>query len=88
MKGTFYQHIFFAFFILMTNLTVDSAAQTNANDSVKKATKSAVKYTDLITKEIFYADVNATSLNVEMKKYSTRYLLASNNNSTAIAIDK
>jgi len=74
--------------IVLVNLGDEESTVSVNIRPIKKATKNAVKYMDLITKEIFYADANATSLNVEMKKYSTRYLLASNDNSTAIAIDK
>ena len=73
--------------IVITNLSEEDGTATIDIRSIKKATSSAVKYTDLITKEDFYADSNATSINVAMKKYSTRFLLASGD-SIAIAIDK
>jgi hypothetical protein len=74
--------------IVLLNLgRKDEAATVNIR-SIKKATNSAVKYTDLITKEDFYADANSSFLNVSMKRYSTRLLFASQDNSTAIAIDK
>jgi glycosidase len=74
--------------IVLTNLTNKDATAIVKIRSLKKATKDAVKYTDLITEEDFYADSNASFLNVSMKRYSTRLLLASPDNSTAIAVDK
>lgn len=74
--------------IVLINLTSEEEnAQVNIH-SLKKETGNATKYTDLITKEIFFSDANAAMLNIPMKKYSTRLLLAEQNDSIPIAIDK
>ena len=74
--------------IVLTNLGQEDATTVVNIKSIKKATKSAVKYTDLITHENFYADSNAASLNIFMKGYSTRLLLATDADSVFIAVDK
>jgi cyclomaltodextrinase len=74
--------------IVLTNLGNEDATATVNISSIKKATNNAVAYTDLITNEIFYANKNLTSLKVLMKRYNTRLLLASQDDSTAIADEK
>jgi hypothetical protein len=74
--------------IVLTNLGNEDATATVNIGSIKKATNNAVAYTDLITNEIFYANKNLTSLKVLMKRYNTRLLLASQDDSTAIADEK
>lgn len=74
--------------IVLVNLgSEEEDAEVNIH-TLKKATGSATKYTDLITKEIFLSDTNATMLTVSMKKYTTRLLLAAQDDSIPIAADK
>ena len=72
--------------IVLVNLdNKDSIAKVNIH-SLKKSTNS--EYIDLITKEVFVADIKHEILNVPVKKYSTRLLLAADNDSIPIATDK
>ena len=72
--------------IVLLNLDhKDSVVKVNIH-SLKKSTNS--EYIDLLTKEVFVADKKQDILNVPVKKYSTRLLLAADNDSIAIAIDK
>ncbi len=74
--------------IVLSNLGNEDSNTEVDIGSIKKFTHNTLKYTDLITKENFYADSNANSLNVAMKKYSTRLLLASQKDSIPIVSDK
>ena len=74
------QHI-----IVLTNLAdYTSTAEVNIH-SLKKLSG---KYIDLLTNEIFYADSVKEVLDVPMKRYSTRLLLAADNDSSSIVIDE
>jgi len=74
--------------IILVNLgSKDADALVNIK-LIKKQTNNATVYIDLMTKQTFYSSNNATTLNVDMKKYSTRLLLASTTESACIAADK
>lgn len=73
--------------IVVSNLTNDEINIAINIRSIKKLTGNATKYIDLLTNEIFYADANATLLQLAMNRYSTRLLLAQTD-SIPIALDK
>ena len=72
--------------IVLVNLdNKDSTAKVNIH-SLKKSINS--EYVDLVTKEVFFADIKQSILNVPIRKYSTRILLAADNDSIPIAVDR
>ena len=72
--------------IVLINLgEKDSMAEVNIH-SLNKPLDN--KYSDLLSNEIFSADTTKDILNVPMKKYSTRLLLASQYDSIPVAADK